>query len=321
MSLHATDGARPVAAGRAPRRAPTAGNRDGSRWSPYLFCAPYLILFTTFVLVPAVFGIWISLHDWDFMLADQPFVGLGNYERLFDGGSITGAFFWKSMAATGQFIVYSVPPLLLIPLLVALLLNRKFRGRTLFRAIFFAPYVLGVAVVGILWRFLADPNIGWINYLLSQIGLERTIPWTTGLPWAWIMLVLMTVWWTLGFNTVIYLAGLQDIPKELYESAAIDGANPWQKFWHVTLPGLHNVLFFIVVITMLASANMFGQAFLVTQGAPANSTRTAIMYIAEEGLASFRMGNAAAMSYVLAFSLIVISVGMWVVFRRWQEKR
>jgi multiple sugar transport system permease protein len=325
MSLHHIDSARPPGSrresGLGPDQAPRIRGRDGNRWTPYLFVAPYLVLFTVFVLVPAGFGVWISLHDWDFMFADQPFVGLRNYERLFDPSSVTGAYFWQSMAATAKFTLYSVPPLLIIPLLVALLLHQRFRGRTVFRAIFFAPYILGVAVVGILWRFLADPNIGLINYLLAQVGLDRTIPWTTGLPWGWILLVLMTVWWTLGFNTVIYLAGLQEIPAELYEAAAIDGAGRWQQFRHVTLPGLRQVLFFVGIITVLASANMFGQSYLVTQGAPGNQTRTAIMYIAEEGLGAFRMGNAAAMSYLLAFSLIVVSLTLWTVSRKWRADR
>lgn len=281
--------------------------------------APYLVLFATFVLVPAGFGVWISLHNWDYLLPNKPWVGLQNYVNLFTPGSITFEPFWQSMEATGKFTLYSVPLLVVIPLVIALVLNQNFPGRSFFRAMYFAPYVLGVAVVGILWRFLLDPNVGLINYYLSQLGLRDNIPWTTALPWAWISLVGMTVWWTLGFNAVIYLAGLQDIPRELYEAAKVDGANRWQRFVHVTLPGLRPVLLFVVVITILASANMFGQSYLVTQGAPGNETRTAIMYIAEEGLASFRMGNAAAMSYILALFLMLISVLNFVFFRQKED--
>jgi multiple sugar transport system permease protein len=126
----------------------------------------------------------------------------------------------------------------------------------------------------------------------------------------------MTVWWTLGFNTVIYLAGLQDIPRDLYEAAKVDGANRWQRFLNVTLPGLRPILLFVVTITILASANMFGQSYLVTQGAPGEATRTTIMYIAEEGFQHFRMGDAAAMSYVLALFLVALGVLNFVFFRR-----
>jgi multiple sugar transport system permease protein len=289
---------------------PTGGKADTKStfsWTPYVFLAPYLLLFTVFVLIPAILGFWMSLHNWDYLMPEQPWVGLQNYINLFTPGSPTAAFFWQSMQATGIFTLFSVPLLVIIPLLVALVLNRSFRGRNFFRAMYFAPYVLGVAVVGILWRYLLQPGFGLINYYLSVLGLPD-IPWTSALPWAWIALVGMTVWWTLGFNAIIYLAGLQDIDPQLYEAAKVDGANPWQRFWNVTLPGLRPVFLFIVTVTILASANMFGQALLITQGGPNNETRTAIMYIAEEGLENFRMGSAAAMSYILALFLIVISI-------------
>lgn len=126
----------------------------------------------------------------------------------------------------------------------------------------------------------------------------------------------VTVWWTLGFNAVIYLAGLQDIDPALYDAAKVDGANRWQRFWHVTLPGLRPVLLFVITITILASANMFGQSYLLTEGGPGEATQTAVMYIAEEGLRNYRMGSAAAMSYVLAFFLVVISILNFVFLRQ-----
>ena len=284
--------------------------------TPYLFLAPYLLLFTTFIIVPAVYGFWVSLHDWDFLLPNKPWVGLQNYVDLFTPGSLTAGPFWDSMQATAIFTLFSVPLLLVLPLLVALLLNQKFRGRNFFRAVYFAPYVLGVAVIGVLWTFLLNANIGFVNYYVEKIpGVPDNIAWTTSLPWGWIALVGVTVWWTLGYNAVIYLAGLQDIPRELYEAAKVDNAGRWARFRHVTLPGLRPVMVFVVTITVLASANMFGQALLITQGAPGNETRTAIMYIFQEGLRDFRMGNAAAMSYVLAFFLLIISVVNFAVFR------
>lgn len=279
-----------------------------SAFTPYLFLAPYLILFGVFVLAPAVFGLWISLHNWNYLLPNKPWVGLGNYIDLFTPGSITNQFFWQSMGATFVFTLYSVPVLLVIPLLVALILNRKFPGQKVFRAIFFAPYVLGVAIIGILWRYLLDPNIGLLNYYLGKLGLSNNTPWTTASPWVWISLVGVTVWWTLGFNTIIYMAGLQNIDVGLYDAAKVDGANNWQRFVNVTLPGLRPVMLFVFTITILSSANMFGQSYIITQGAPGNDTRTAIMYIADEGLHSYRMGGAAAMSYVLAIFLALISI-------------
>jgi multiple sugar transport system permease protein len=276
-----------------------------------MFLAPYLLLFGVFVGIPVVYGLWISLHNWDQFLPDKPWVGLENYGNLFTPGSAKAGPFWNAMLATGIFTLLSVPLLVVLPLGVALLLNQRFPGRAFFRAMYFAPYVLGVVVVSMVFRFVLDPNIGAFNHLIST-----TTPWTTALPWAWISLVGMTVWWTLGFNAVIYLAGLQDIDRQLYDAAHVDGASRWERFRNVTLPGLRPVTVFVVTVTILASANVFGQAYIMTQGAPEERTRTAIMFIAEEGFQDFHLGSAAAMSYVLALFLMALSAGVFFYFRR-----
>jgi multiple sugar transport system permease protein len=298
----------PAAAG------PGIHGRQSVAW---LFLAPYLVLFLTFVVAPIVYGFWISLHDYDYTLPGKPFVGVDNYTKLFSPDSTTSGLFWGSMKATGIFTLFSVPLLLVVPLAVALLMNQKFRGRNIFRAVYFAPYVLGVAVIATLWRFLLDRNIGVVNNYLGAIGLPDNIPWLTSVPPAWVALIGVTVWWTLGFNAVIYLAGLQDIPADLYEAARVDGANAWQSFRHVTLPGLRPVLSFVTMVTIIASANMFGQSYLMTQGQPGTETRTAIYQIAETGLRNYQMGSAAAMSYVLTIILMLLSV---VVFRLFRER-
>jgi len=297
------------------RRAPRRGVPRHGKVIPWVFLAPYLILFGLFVIAPVVFGAWISLHRWDFTLPGKPFVGMENYQDLFDSSSIVFDSFWNSMKATGIFTVASVPLLLVLPLIVALVMNKSFKGRNLFRAVYFAPYVLGVAVVAVLWRYLLDNNIGLINYYLGQLGLPDQTAWTTSTPAAWVALVGVTVWWTLGYNSVIYLAALQDIPRELYEAARVDGATGWQQFRNVTLPGLRPVLGFITMITILASANMFGQSYLITQGGPGRETRTAIYQIAETGLRQYQMGSAAAMSYVLTAALMLLSVAVFWLFR------
>ena len=320
-SIEPAGGGRPLPPLARASRVGVRGGLGMGTVTPYLFLAPYLVLFTGFILIPAVYGFWVSLHAWDFLLPNKPWVGLDNYADLFTSGSLTARPFWNSMQATAIFTALSVPLLLVLPLLVALLLNQKFRGRDFFRAVYFAPYVLGVAVIGVLWTFLLDANIGFVNYYLEKIpGVRDNIAWTTSLPWGWIALVGVTVWWTLGYNAVIYLAGLQDIPRELYEAAKVDNATRWGRFRHVTLPGLRPVLLFVVTITIIASANMFGQAWLITEGAPGNETRTAIMLIGQEGLRSFRMGNAAAMSFVLAAFLVVVSLVNFAVFRERRAK-
>jgi multiple sugar transport system permease protein len=288
--------------------------------APWLFLAPYLVLFLAFVLAPIVYGLYISLHRYDYTLPNKPFVGLENYIDLVTPGSVTFTPFWNAMQATAIFTVFSVPLLLVVPLVIALAMNKKFPGRNLFRAVYFAPYVLGVAVIAVLWRYLLDRNIGLVNYYLGVLGLPDDTAWTTSTPAAWFALVGVTVWWTLGFNAVIYLAGLQDISPDLYEAAELDGANRWQQFRHVTLPGLRPVLSFVTMITIIASANMFGQAYLITRGAPGTETQTAIYHIAETGLRNYQMGSAAAMSYVLTLFLVLLSIGVFWLFREKQQK-
>ncbi|MEE6295429.1 carbohydrate ABC transporter permease [Georgenia wangjunii] len=295
----------------APRSASRArDNRDG-----WIFMAPYLVLFAVFVILPTAVGLWISLHDYDYTLPEKPFVGVENYTGLISGTSPFAEAFWQGMQATAIFTVAAVPLLLVLPLVVALAMNIRFRGRNFFRAMYFAPYVLGVAVVAVLWRYLLDTNIGLLNHYLGMLGLPDDIPWLTQLPWAWISLVGVTVWWTLGFNTVIYLAALQDISPELYEAAKMDGAGPVQRFRFVTLPGLRPVLLFVTSVTIIASVNMFGQSYLMTQGGPGQETRTAIYQIAEVGLTSFNSGLASAMSMIFTVFLAIVSIAVFFVFR------
>jgi multiple sugar transport system permease protein len=302
-----------------PSRQGAAGRRDGL--AAWLFLLPYLALFGTFVLAPIVLGLWMSLHSWDFTLPGKPFVGLENYAEFFDPDSVSFDPFWNSMQATGIFTLFSVPLLIVVPLAVALVMNERFRGRNVFRAIYFAPYVLGVAVVGVAWRFLLDRNIGAVNSYLGGLGLPDDVAWLSSIPAAWVALIGVTVWWTLGFNAVIYIAGLQDIPRELYEAARVDGAGRWSQFRHVTLPGLRPVTMFVTLVTIIASANMFGQAFIMTNGAPARETQTAIFWIAETGLQNFQMGEAAAASWLLTLALMLLSLLVFGLFRTRGEVR
>ncbi|MER7893583.1 sugar ABC transporter permease [Micromonospora sp. NPDC094482] len=314
IEVGAARGDAPPPAASAARRGAKSANRVG-RATPYLFLTPYLVLFAVFGLLPILLGLWLSVHQWDFQLPNRPFVGLDNYKELFSSDSAVYGDWWQSVRATAIFTVFAVPLLVVVPLGLALLLNRSFPGRTFFRAVYFAPYVLGVAVIGLLWRFLLDANLGLVNRVLGVLGLPADIPWVTDVPWAWVSLVGVTVWWTSGFNAVIYLAGLQDIPAELYEAAKVDGASTWERFRHVTLPGLRPVLLFVITTTVLASANVFGQSFLITQGAPGTETRTVVWFIVEEGLRDNDAGRSAAMSIVFALMLAVVSLANFRLFR------
>jgi multiple sugar transport system permease protein len=221
------------------------------------------------VLIPAIYGLWISLHNWDPFLAEKPVEGLQNYVELFTPGSAKSAPFWQAMQATGIFTALSVPLLVVLRWSSPSSQPQVPRPHVLQGDVLRARTCSASAVVGVLFRFLLDPNIGASNYPpragRASLGHGRGRP---RFPWAWVSLVGMTVWWTLGFNAVIYLAGLQDIDRQLYDAAKVDGASRWQTFRNVTVPGLRPVFVFVVTVTILASANMFGQAYLTTQGRP-----------------------------------------------------
>jgi multiple sugar transport system permease protein len=198
-----------------------------------------------------------------------------------------------------------VVPLVAIALFLAVLLNRKYPFRGVFRTLFLAPYTLSVTVAAVLWWWMFQQT-GLVNQALEMIGL-RPVNWLGDMPGAWIAITICTIWWTIGFNTVIFLTALQEIPKSLYEAASIDGASQQQQFWLITIPMLRSVLVFVVTITLIASAQLFGQPYLMTGGGPFKSTETIIHRIFIEGILRSQMGSAAAMSIVTALLLLVLT--------------
>jgi len=274
---------------------------------PYLFVAPHLIFFTAFLAWPFLYGIYISLFRFDFLQPNnRPFIGLKNYADLFNPESVPFDDFWNGLSNTGEFILWSVLPLVGIALVLAVLLNRNYPGRGIFRTIFFAPYTLSVTVASVLWWWIFQGQGGLVNNVLKGIGL--TPPnWLGDLPGAWIAITIATVWWTIGFNTIIFLTALQEIPKSLYEAASIDGANSRQQFFLITIPNLRSVLVFVLTITLIASANLFGQPYLMTGGGPAKGTQTVIYRIFIEGIQRSQMGRAAAMSILVALLLLSLT--------------
>jgi len=273
---------------------------------PYLFIAPHLLFFAAFLGWPFLYGIYISLFRYDFLQPDnRPFVGLKNYADLFNPESVPFDKFWNALSNTGEFILWSVLPLVGIALILAVLLNRNYPGRGVFRTIFFAPYTLSVTVASVLWWWIFQQT-GILNQALQGLGLNP-INWLGDLPGAWIAITICTIWWTIGFNTVIFLTALQEIPKSLYEAASLDGANARQQFFLITIPMLRSVLVFVLTITLIASANLFGQPYLMTGGGPADGTQTVIYRIFFEGILRSQMGRAAAMSIFVALLLLVLT--------------
>lgn len=300
---------------------PHSTQRRRFDWVPYLFILPHLAFFVLFAGFPFLLGLGMSLFEYDFLRPEAArFVGLQNYTNLFTPGTVEFPVFWNALINTFEFVLMSMPLLILIPLFLAVLLNTNIPGRNLYRAIYFAPWVLSAAVVGLLGFWLFQSQGGLINYYLKDLGL-MTPRWLSSMPWAWYAILIITVWWTSGFNMIIILAALQNIPDSLYESASIDGANWWQRFVYITIPMLRPVLIFIVIITIIASFNLFAQPlFMTNSGGPAQSggggaTEPIMLRIYNESFVRKRMGSGAAMSFVVASIMVVISYFNFRIFR------
>ena len=276
---------------------------------PYLFVLPHLIFFMTFIGFATVLGFWISLHKFDFLQPVHPFIGLRNYVHLLlTPGDLYHDYFFSALGNTFIFVLMTVPALVILGLLLANLLNTRFRGRDFFRAVYLAPWALSAAVVATLWRFIfQDPNEGVANLTLKALHLPQ-IGWFADTWWAWTAISICTIWWTVGFNIVVLLAGLQNISESLYEAAQMDGAGAVARFFHITLPGLRPVLLFVTINQLIASFNVFAQPQIMTGGGPGDSTYSVVMRIWDTGFPQDKMGMAAAMSFVFGVLLVVFSI-------------
>lgn len=269
----------------------------------YLFLLPYLILFCAFILLPLIYGLGLSLFQWE-VLANAPprFIGLGNYRE-----ALGETYFWMALGATLRFVAMIVPSVVCGALLIALALNAlPEKSGGFFKAAIFAPTIISISVAGILWRWFFNAEFGLFNAWLAPLGAK--VPWITENRWAMKSVVLMTVWWTLGGPMVILLAGLKQIPEQYYEAASIDGAGAIRRFFHITMPLLKPVLLFVVVMNIIGSFQVFGQTFMITRGGPELSTRVLVQYIYETAFASYRLGYGSAMSWLLFIVIAVFSI-------------
>lgn len=279
------------------------GGRQGSAWTPYLYLLPIFTFFFVFFIYPFLSAIYYSFTKWNMMTAPQ-WVGTRNYYNiLFNSSSSFFKQFYNGMGNTLFFVLISVPPLVMVPLFIAVLIHYKLRGSSFFQSVFYIPSLFSVATISLMWLWILDGRYGAVNRFLGLV-----IPWASQQPYTWIALVLMTVWWTLGTNMVIYTAGMGGISASLYEAASIDGASEWHKFIHVTVPGLQNQLAYALVMTTIASFNIFGQTFMFSRGGPMNSTKTITMYIREFAFVTPQAGISAAMAMVLGVVILAISI-------------
>ena len=279
-----------------------------SRLTPYLFILPHLIVFFVIIAVPFALGLWISVHR-STPLREGPFVGIDNYVNIFSPQSFESQRFWTTVWNTIIFVIITTPLYVGIGLVLAAALNQKLRGRNIFRGVFFAPWTLSVAVVGLAWWWMFSGSDGVVpRFLISTFGSSPG--WLTTNPWAWISIIIATLWWTIGFNTIILLAGMQGISADLYEAAAIDGANRRQQFRHITIPSLRPVLLLVVTLQIIASFQLVGQPQLMTGGGPPPTETTPVLLhifnTAFTGRGDLSLG--AAMAMVVAVMMIVVSV-------------
>jgi multiple sugar transport system permease protein len=262
------------------------------------FVTPALLLIGVFFAIPVLAAFLLSFTDFDLYsigdFAATRFVGLKNYRDL-----LGNPLFWTALRNTTYFVVVGGPLSAAVSLAAAVAVNSKLvRWRPLFRSAFFAPWVTTLVAVAIVWRYLYHPQYGLFNAALGHLGLGP-IDWLGDPRWAMPSIILLSVWKNFGYNMLVFLAGLQAIPEELYEAAALDGAGAWHRFRHVTLPMLGPTFVFVGVVTMIASFQIFSEPYVMTQGGPLKATETLVLFMYEEGFRWWRLGSAAAIAVVL----------------------
>ncbi len=277
--------------------------------------APALNVLTLFFFAPVIMAFAMSLTDFDlYALSDFEnlrFIGFENYARL-----LREPLFWKALGNTLYFVALGVPLSIGLSLGAALLVDSKLaRFRSVFRTIYFAPVVTTLVAVAVVWRYIFHTRYGFLNYGLGALGVEP-IDWMGDPRWAMPAIVILAVWKNFGYNMIILLAALQNIPEDLYEAARIDGASGWQVFRHITLPGLGPVLLLVSILTMTGYFQLFAEPYVMTQGGPLRSTTSLVLMMYEEGFRWWRMGAAAAIAFVL-FVLILA----WTLLQLWIERR
>jgi multiple sugar transport system permease protein len=266
----------------------------------YFFTSPWTIGFILFVLGPMIASILISFSQWD-VITDPKWVGLANYKEIFTDDPL----FWKSLKITLLFTLILVPVQLMLSLLVAILLNQKVMAMPLFRTMFYLPTVLPVVASSMLWMWIFYPQ-GLLNFFLGLFGIspqQYLTSETLALP----SIILMSLWGSFGTSMIIFLAGLQGIPRSLYEAAEIDGASIWQKFKRITFPMLSPVIFFNFIMGVIGTFQVFTQGYLLTDGKPNNSTLFYVLYIYRKAFEYLEMGTASAMAWVLFIIILVIT--------------
>ena len=268
----------------------------------YAFLLPNLLGFLAFTLLPVIAALLISFTDWD-LLRPAHWIGFGNYSRL-----LSDPLFHKVLTNTLLYVLGTVPIQMAIALLVALALNQRIPGQVFFRTAFFMPVVASTVAVALVWRWIYHADFGLLNSFLYAAGVTDPPSWLTSTRWALPAVIIMSIWQQIGFSMVLFLAGLQGVPQALYDAAHIDGAGALARFRFITLPLLSSTTFFVLVIGISNSFQVFDQALIMTNGGPSNATNTIVFNIYRYGFQFFQMGYAAAMAWVLFAIIFVVTL-------------
>ncbi len=275
----------------------------------YLFTLPYVIFFTIFTAYPLGFAFFLTVHDWNIVRTERPFVGARNYERLF-----SDELFWQALLNTGVFLAVHIPLQIVIALLLSVVLNQQIRARGFFRVAFFLPFVTSGAIISLVWlRLYADD--GLLNAYLSLVGLGP-VGWLSDPNVAMTSIAVMATWKNVGYYLMIFLAALQAIPDQLYEEAYLNGATAWQRFAHITFPLLNPAFILVVILSTIGGFSLFVEPFVMTGGGPLDSTLSLVLYLYQQAFQFLRMGYAAAIGVVLALMIFLVTV----IQRRYLER-
>lgn len=274
------------------------------------FMVPFGIFFVAFLVVPILYGIYLSFTNESLTGAGAGEYSFRNYAEAFGDAEV-----WSSMLNTVWFTVLSTVPLILVALVMALLTDLGLPGQWLWRLAFFAPFLLPVTVVTLIWAWMYQPDLGLINDTLGRFGLSG-VGWLSGERIAMWSIAIVTTWWTVGFNFLLYLSALQAIPHQLYEAASLDGAGGWRQLWSVTLPLLRRTTGLVLVLQILASLKVFDQIYQLTGGGPNGATRSILEYVYDTGFTGYRLGYASAISYIFFAIIVIISIAQLKLFTR-----
>src|SRR4030095_10598383 len=267
--------------------------------SSYLLVSPYLVHFIVFVLFPVGFSLFLTFHEWN-IIGPMKYVGLSNYEKL-----IQDQYFLKSIGNTLVFLAIHIPLQIVIALGLASVLNEKIWFRAFFRGAFFMPVVVSGVVVTIMWQQLYGYELGSINIFLQSLGFKK-VGWLINPAWAMPSIAIMATWKNVGLYIILFLVGLQSVPRSLYEAADLEGATKWQKFIHITLPGINPTIFMVMVLSTIGGFSLFIEPYVMTGGGPLNSTLSSVLYIYKQGFFYYHMGYAATMGFVFALLILLV---------------